>query len=196
VVERHLAGAQDDVHGVLLVHRHLDLLAAAQPVVRRVGVPVRQDRPPVRARDHPHASVVAGAVRQGDPRGRDPSGVQPPVRAVLVPGDVARIPRVLGEDRDGPHEDVGPQQAFDGVEDGRVGREIVRPAKVGVRVPERLRHGPPPEPGGQFLEHGPEARRLVGGQNRHREEDPVLLVPLGLRGGQAWAHGFRRRTGR
>ena len=197
VMERHLAGPQDDVDGILLVDLHLDLLSPAQAVVRGVCVPVREDRPPVRARHHSHAAVVESAVGQGDPCGHDPGRVQAPVGAVLVPRDEPRIARVLGEDGHGPHEDVRPQQVLDGIEDPRVGGEIVSPAEVRLRVAERLGHGPPAEPGGHLLEGGPEARRLPGGEDRHGEEDPVPLVLLDLRCRQELAHVvLLTRTGR
>ena len=67
-------------------------------------------------------------------------------------------------------------------------RQFVGPAEVELAVPEGLRHRTSPEARGHFLEGLPEARRLTGGQDGHREEDPVPLVALDLRRSQDLAH--------
>ena len=81
-----------------------------------------------------------------------------------------------------------PQEVLDGVQDDRMGRQVVSPAEVELGMPQRLRYGPSSQAARDCLEGSSKARRLGRRQDRHREEDPILLVLLDLRRRQELAH--------
>ena len=109
VVHRELAALQLEVDGLVLVDLGdlgVEGLDRSCRSGRSSGGPEGQ----VRARDDPHAAVLAGAgVLQGEPDGHDAVvGAEPavPEGAVLVPRRLAAGERVLGDEVARPQRDV------------------------------------------------------------------------------------------
>ena len=129
VMQRHLARLHDQVLGLTFVDLDLDLLAAREQVVRGKGLGVRQHVPLVAARDHAHAAALGRARRERDPGGHDVGRLQPPIGEILMPGDVARVVRFLGEEAARPAQDVGSDHALDRIEHGVVAHQLVEPGE-------------------------------------------------------------------
>src|SRR5919199_857475 len=137
VVQRSLSGLQLGEHGLVLVHLDGDLLAAGQQIVLVEGVAVR-DLDLVRAGHELHATVHGVSRREGQPHGRHVRRAQPPIGRVLVPGDEARVVRLLDEEAAAPAQDVGTEHVFHGVQNARMADQLVEPGEQQVRfVPHR-----------------------------------------------------------
>ena len=78
-VQRELAGAQRHVHGVRLVHVHLDLLAAGQQIIGGEGVAMGDLVQPVRTRQEFHRAAGHRGVAEGDPGGDDIGRLEAPI---------------------------------------------------------------------------------------------------------------------
>lgn len=109
VVERHLAGPQDQVHRLRLVHLDGHLVSIPQQMVLVAGDDVGEDGVAVGAGHHPHAAVLRRAVPERDPGRGVGRVVEARGRAVLVPGDDGRIAGGLGEHHRGLHQQLGPR---------------------------------------------------------------------------------------
>ena len=116
VVQRGLARLQHDIDGRVLVHLVLYDLAAREHVVLAVGVAVRDLIQLVGAGRNPHGTRFHRAGRERDPGGHHLKTAQAPIGRILMPGDVGRIVRVLGEEERSPAEEVGTEQVLHCVE--------------------------------------------------------------------------------
>ena len=87
----------------------------------------------VTAGNHLHAAAFLVRLGQRDPHGDLLHRVEPEVRCILVPADVGRIVRGLDPHGQRVDEDVGPDEALDGIEDRGMPRERVDPRKEQMR---------------------------------------------------------------
>ncbi len=127
VVQRHLARHQHGVGPLLLADLDHDLLAVREEVLLGIGVAVRHHLAGAGSGHHPHAARFDGRGRERHPGGHHIVRARSPIGDVLVPGDVVRGLRPLGEDHRFPAEDVGTVHVLDGVEDPRVVDQLVGP---------------------------------------------------------------------
>src|SRR5579883_3448274 len=90
VVERELAGPEDEAHRLALVEA-LDGLAARQHVGRIHLLDMLQIAARMGPRNHLDAAIRLVAVGEGDPDGHLLMGRQAEIGRILMPGDEARI---------------------------------------------------------------------------------------------------------
>ena len=133
VVQRKLPGFE----------RHLDrlgfvdtaqFLALRQHVVLGEGLDVLHVRPAVRIGQNAHAPVQRIGGSEGDPGGDFFVRGEPEVRGVLVPGHIAWVATVLGEDGRPEEHDVRSDQVLDRIEDARMAPELDEPRKREVAL--------------------------------------------------------------
>ena len=192
VVQREFAGRERRVHRRPIVHRALDGLARAVHAAGHDAGAVRQLAPPVAAGQELHAAVLRRGVGQREPRRHVQVRVQPEIRGVLVPGRDGRALGLLDEPGAREHEDVGSDEALDGVEHGRVADEGIDPRQQDVRaraVPRRLVGSERPADGAlEGLELVPAGRGLRRGERALRPEEAVARVARDRGGGERGGH--------
>ena len=176
VMQRHLAGLEQDRHGLRLLDVDRDLLTAREQVVLVEGVDMGQLVAGVRAGNHLHAAADEVAARERDPRGDDVVRLEPPVGGVLVPGDETGIGRFLDEEIGRPAQDVRADHVLHRIDDLRVVNQLVRPGEQQVRLVAPVALQRLALDGLVRFERHAVVPRVVGGHDAHRGVVAVALV--------------------
>ena len=116
-MERHLARRQDDVHCLGVIYLDCDFLAAAQQIVGREGVLVRQLVKFMRSGDDTHASVFPRARRERDPGRHNIGFGETPISRILMPRYARPVERILNKESRTPAQNVRPEDIGNRIDD-------------------------------------------------------------------------------
>ena len=130
-----------------------------------------------------HRPVLDGDITECQPGGDLTIGVlEAPVVEVLVHRQHLVALRRLDDELDAPHEQVGAEQRFDGIEDRWVGREAGGLGRHGVEARAGVVVGRPGQRDGRFvhqLEEGSAGGQRVGAGDRSDGEE-IAVIPEGI----------------
>ena len=127
MMQGHLAGSQDDIDGIRIIHFDLDLLTPSKKVIRPARFAMGQCSLQVGAWHDAEATVLTGAVKQRDPGRCRWRQMQIRVERILMPGYERRVLRILAKDQRAGNEQIRSEDFFHCVQDGRFCRQTVSP---------------------------------------------------------------------
>ncbi len=185
VVQGHLACLQHTVHGPRFVFgADLHFLIDAEQISAPLRLTVFLDVTAMLPRNDAHATVVAIAVVDRQPRRHLFERLQSPVRQILMPGHELVTRSVLAEELRRQHQDIRTVKRLDAVQNAGIRRElpdelvfVVAVEQLGLRTLSALLRF-------ELVELLPASDRLFVRDDADAGDEAVVVVPFDLLTGQ------------